>query len=62
MSVSELTAHHYPQDSRYRALAQWLRAKGLKVHRTYGNRLTLEVSGTVAQAQKHWAVNFLWCA
>jgi kumamolisin len=52
VSVSELTAHHYPQDSRYRALAQWLRAKGLKVHRTYGNRLTLEVSGTVAQAHK----------
>jgi kumamolisin len=52
VSVSELTSNYYPQDSKYRALAQWLRRKGLKVHRTYGNRLTLEVSGTVAQAQK----------
>jgi kumamolisin len=52
VSASELNSNHYPQDSKYKALAQWLRRKGLKVHRTYGNRLTLEVSGTVAQAQK----------
>ncbi|AGY58758.1 S53 family peptidase [Gloeobacter kilaueensis] len=58
VTPEELEANHFPLLKDQRAVVEWLTAQGLKVERTYPNRLTIEVSGTVAQVRAALGVDF----
>ncbi|AGY58187.1 S53 family peptidase [Gloeobacter kilaueensis] len=59
IAPAELEAKYYPLAADYRTLTDWVRSQGLTVERTYNNRLTLEVRGSVAQVRSALGVDFV---
>lgn len=59
MAPAEMEASYYPLLSDHASLIQWLQNQGLTVSKTYGNRLTVEVKGTLRQVRRAFAVNFV---
>ncbi|AGY56751.1 S53 family peptidase [Gloeobacter kilaueensis] len=55
----ELESDHFPLASDYSYLVNWLRDHGLAVERTYSNRLSLRVRGSVAQVAEVLGVELL---
>ncbi|HUN78560.1 MAG TPA: protease pro-enzyme activation domain-containing protein [Solirubrobacteraceae bacterium] len=56
LSDAQLTARFGPTRSAYAAVAAWLRGAGFKLVAGSSDRLTLTVRGTVAQAERAFAV------
>jgi kumamolisin len=54
----ELAAKHFPLEADYARLVQWLGDQGLVVTKTYDNRLTVEVKGSVALVRQALGVDF----
>jgi kumamolisin len=54
----ELAAKHFPLEVDYIRLIQWFGDQGLVVTKTYDNRLTVEVKGSVALVRQALGVDF----
>ncbi|HTB22145.1 MAG TPA: protease pro-enzyme activation domain-containing protein [bacterium] len=52
LTPAEFTERFGPSLSQYQALADFVRARGLRVTKTYANRLVLDVSGNAATVNK----------
>lgn len=59
LSPSQLDREHLPLRSDQASLVSWLRENGLTVTRTYTNRLSLQVRGTVAQVEQALGVDLV---
>jgi kumamolisin len=55
----EMGALYYPLAKDHSAMVQWLKGQGFTIDQTYGNHLTIEVSGTVAQVRKAFSVDMV---
>jgi kumamolisin len=53
---AEMVASYYPLSTDYSTLVDWLQRQGLTIQKTYNNRLTLVVRGSVAQVSRALAV------
>lgn len=59
ISPAEMEARYYPLAADQTNLIQWLQNQGLTVVKTYNNRLTVEVKGTLRQVSRAFAVSFV---